>query len=84
MSFLFLCFILIVSLIFVISNPDLSRNSTIFIMSSVSSFEIIIVAIRDLWIFLIAASVADIAADNPYGNETLLARGISTSLMVNQ
>ena len=74
---------LIVSLISFISNPDSSSGLIILITSSISSFEIINAVVPDPWIlfiyfFQIAASVADIAADNPNYNKTLLARVIST------
>ena len=50
----------------------------IFILSSISSFEINDAVIPDPWMFFWkAASVADIAADNPNGNKRLLARGVS-------
>ena len=62
-----------------INNPDSLRELTIFIMSLVSSLEIISVVKPDLNIFLlIAASVADAAAVNPNGIKTLLADGVST------
>ena len=47
-------------------------------MSSIFSFEINYAVIPDPWMFFWkAASVADIAADNPIGNKRLLARGVS-------
>ena len=61
-------------------------------MSYISSFEIINAVIRefrsegwpDPWFFFwIAKSVANIAANNPNGSKTLLAKGVST-LMLNQ
>ena len=50
----------------------------IFILSSISSFEINDAVIPDPWMFFWkAASVADIAADNPNGNKRPLARDVS-------
>ena len=65
-----------------VSNPDSLRDLTIFIISSISSFEIINAVVRkaesnerpDPSIFFwIAASAADIPVDNPYGIKTVLA-----------
>ena len=52
---------------------------TIFMISPISSFEIINVVIPDSKIFFsIAASVAETAAVNPNDSKTLLANGLST------
>ena len=48
------------------------------IMSSTSSFEIINAAVPNPWICWIAASVADIIADNQKGSKTFLANCVST------
>ena len=59
-----------------ISQPDASRNLTIFI-SSISLFEIITAVVPDpKFIFLIAASVAEAAAVKPNGIKTLYANGV--------
>ena len=85
----------IVSLTPFINKPDYSRDLTIFIISFISSLEIINVVpfakseglevnirgrVLDPNIFLwIAASVADPASVNPNGIKTLLANGLSSS-----
>ena len=69
---------LIVSLISFISNPNSSSGLTIFIISSIFLFEIINAVVLDPWIwFWLAASAADVTADNPNGTKTLLANGLS-------
>ena len=61
-----------------INNPNSSRDLTIFIISFISSLEIISVVKRDLNIFIwIAASVANAAEVNPNGIKMLLANGLS-------
>ena len=70
---------LIASLTPFINNPDSSRELIIFMISVISSLEIINVVKPDPNIFLwIAASVAAAAAVNPNGIKTLLANGCST------
>ena len=65
-----------------ISQPDASRNLTIFI-SSISLFEIITAVVPDpKFIFLIAASVAEAAAIKPNGIKTLYANGV-TAFFIN-
>ena len=65
---------LIVSLTPLINNPDFSSYLTIFIISFISSLEIINVVLPDLNILLwIAAFVSDAAAVNPNGIKPLLA-----------
>ena len=67
---------LFVSLTPFISQPDASRNLTIFI-SSIFLFEIITAVVPDpKFIFLIAASVAEAAAVKPNGIKTLYANGV--------
>ena len=62
-----------------INKPDSLSDVTIFVISLISSFEIINVVTIDPNIFLcIAASVADAAVVNPNGIKTLLANGLST------
>ena len=62
-----------------IDNPFSSRELAIFMISFISSLEIINVVQPDLNIFLwIPASVADTAAINPNGIKMLLAIGLST------
>ena len=59
---------LILWLIRYINNPDSSSNWTIFIISSISSFEVINAILPDPYIFFwIATSTAEIPADNPNG-----------------
>ena len=76
---------LIVWLTSFINNPDYSIDLNMFIISLISSFEIINVVLReaksegrpDPNIFLwIAPSVTDAAAFNPNGIKTLLANGL--------
>ena len=62
-----------------INTADSSRDLPFFMLSFISSFEIVCVVISDPNIFLwIAASVADAAAANPNVIKTLLANGLST------
>ena len=62
-----------------INKTDSSRNLTIFMISFISSFEIISVVIPDPNILLwIAASLADDVTVNPNGIKTLLASDLST------
>ena len=78
-SFLFFCFIIIVSLTPFIHKPDSSRDLIIFMISYISSLEIINVVKADLKTFLwIVPSIAGAAAVNPNGFKTLLANGFST------
>ena len=63
----------ILSIISFISNHNSSRHWTILIMSSISSSEIDNVVIPDPWMFWLAASAADIPADNTNGIKILLA-----------
>ena len=59
-----------------------ARDLTIFMISFISSFEIISVVIPDPKIlFWIAASVADTDAVNPNGIKTILANGLSILLI---
>ena len=61
---------------------EFSRACTIFIISFISSFEIINVVFPDPNIFLcIPASAADAAAVNPKGIKTLLVNGLITFLI---
>ena len=61
-----------------INKPDSSRGVIIFMISFISSFEVINVVVPDPNIFLwIAGSVADAAAVHPNGIKTLLANGLS-------
>ena len=61
-----------------INKPDSSRDLPFFMLSFISSFEIVCVVTSDPNIFLwIAASVADAAAANPNVIKTLLANGLS-------
>ena len=67
------------------SNPNCSSDLTIFIISSISSFQIINTVVPNPYIFsYIKACAADIP-DNPNGNKTLLANGVCIhfSLIVN-
>ena len=65
-SFLFFCLILL----------DSSKDLIVFIISFISSFEVINVVVS---IFLwIAASVVDAASVDPNGIKTLVANGLST------
>ena len=62
-----------------IKKLDCSRDLAIFVISFISSFEIISVVIPDPYIwFLIAASVADVAAINCNGMKILLVNVVST------
>ena len=62
-----------------INKPDYLSDLTIFIISFISSLEIINVLLPDQNILLwIAASVADAAAINPNGFKMLLVNGFST------
>ena len=73
---------LIVSPTRFIDKPDSSRYLTIFMISFISSFEIINVVIPDSNIFLcIAASVADAIAVDSNGMKMLVANGLSTFLI---
>ena len=61
------------------NKPDSSGDLTIFMISFISSFEVINVVIPDPNNFLrIAGSVADAASVNPTRIKTLLAYGLST------
>ena len=63
-------------------KPGSLSYFTIFMISFISSFEIISIVVPYLSIFrLIAASVADTAAVNPNGIKTRLANGLSTSVI---
>ena len=73
---------LIVSLTPFINKPDSSRDLIIFMISFISSLEIIYVVVQDPDIFLwIAVSVADAAAVNPNGIKTLSANDLSKCLI---
>ena len=75
MNLLFSASFLIVSLTPFIIEPN-------FLISSISSFEMINVVL-ETWTFFWTASVADAAAVNPNGIKTLLANELNTfSLMV--
>ena len=66
------------SLIYCISNYDSSRDLSNFIISSISSFEIINAYVTDPKILLwIATFVADASAVNPNGIKTFLANSVS-------
>ena len=71
---------IIVSLRPFINKPDSSSDLTIFMISFISSLEIInVMVLADLNIFLwIAASVADVDAVNLNGIKMLLPNGLST------
>ena len=70
---------MIVSLTHFINNPDSSRDVTIYIISLISSLEIINVIKPDPNILLwIAAFVADDAAVNTNGIKMALTNGLST------
>ena len=70
--------LLIVLLMRFINKPGSWRDLIIFMISFISSFEIINFVVTDPNIFLwIAASVVDVAV-NPNGIRTLLASGLST------
>ena len=59
------------------NKPESSRNLTILIRSSISSFGILVLFVPDPKIFLyVPASPADTAAVNPKGIKTLLAYGL--------
>ena len=74
---------LIVSLRSFINKPDSSRNSTIFMMPSIPSFEIR--RTPNPKVFLcIHASAADPATVNPNGIKILLANGLSTFFIKGQ
>ena len=61
------------------NKPESSRDFTILIMSSISSFDFISVLLTYPKIFwCIPASAADAAAVNPKGIKTLLANGLIT------
>ena len=69
-----LCLFLIVSLTHFINKLDYALDLTIFMTSSIFSFEIINVGMRGPKVFFrIAASVANAATVNPNGSKTLLA-----------
>ena len=69
---------LIVSLTAFINRPNYSRDLIIFMMSFISSLEIVNVALSDPKIFLgIVTSFAAAAAVNPNGIKTFLANGLS-------
>ena len=62
-----------------INKPESSRDLTIFITFSISSFDIISVVVPDPKIVLcIPASAANSAAVNPNGIKTLLANSLIT------
>ena len=64
-----------------INKPNFSRDLIIFMISFISSLEIIKVVVPDPNIFLwIAASVAGETTVNPNGIKMLLANGLSASL----
>ena len=68
-----------VSLIPFKNKPESSKDLTIFITSSISSFDIISVDVPDSKMFLcIPASAADAASVNHNGIKTLLANGLIT------
>ena len=70
---------LIISLTPFTNKSDSSRDLTIFMISSTSSFEIIHIVIPNPKIFLcIPASVDDAADVNPNSIKTVLAYGLST------
>ena len=76
---MFFASFLIVSITPFINKLNSSRDLTICIISSTSSFEIIDVAIPDPKTYLCTpASTADAATINPNGIKTLLANGVST------
>ena len=65
------------------NKSESSRDFFILIISSISSFDIIVVTFPDPNIFLcIPASAADVAAVNPKGIKTLLANGLITFLLM--
>ena len=68
----------IVSLTTGINKPNSSRDITIYIISSISSFEINVVIPDTKVFFWIAASFADAAVVYPNGIKTLLANGRGT------
>ena len=62
-----------------LANKEIQKKKKNFLISFISSLEIISVVKPDLNIFLwIAASVADATTVNPNGNKTFLANGLST------
>ena len=72
----------IVSLTPFIYKPDYSKDLTIFMISSISSFENINVVMIDPKVFFwIAAFIADAVGVNPRGTRTLLAKSLSTFLI---
>ena len=65
-----------------INKPDSSNDSTLFLISIISSFVIINIVLPDPNIFLwIDVSVADVDVVNPNGVKTLLANDLSTSFV---
>ena len=73
---------LIVSLTSFINKPDSLRDLIIFIISSISLFEIINIVIPDpKTFFCTAASVADNIAVNLNGVKTILANGLGTFII---
>ena len=68
---------LIASLATLTNKPHSSRNATIFIISFISSFEIIIAAMPDPKVFL-TTSATDVASVNPKGTKKTLANAVST------
>ena len=69
----------IVSLMHFINEPYSSRDLTIFIITSISLFEIIDAVIPDSkFFFLMTAPVADGVTVNPNDIKTLLGNGVST------
>ena len=77
---------LIVSLIPFTSNPDSSTDLTIFLITLISSFEIINAVVLERKVFLITASGVPIPGDDFNGSKIFLGYGMSThfSLIVNQ
>ena len=83
LPFCYFASFLIVSLMPFINKSNSLRDLTIFIISSISSFEIINVLISDPKVFIwIAVSVADAAAVNSNDIEALLAISLRTFLKV--
>ena len=73
---------LTVSLIPFINKPDSSTDLTIFLISLISSFEIINAVVpNQKFLLKIVASVADAAAVNPNDINTLLVNDFSRSLI---
>ena len=60
---------------------ELSRAWTIFIISFISSFEVIKVVVPEPCFFLIPASISETAAVIPNGAKTFFAKGIATFII---